>query len=300
MRSLVAFVRAVVDVARRQNVSFMAGSLSYYAFVALVPLGALVMVALALAGLESFAEHVVSLTGSPLSPQVETLLRRNVVDTTVSGAVGASVVVIVTALWGSIRLFRGLKTAFSTIYGTSGESSVLHRLGDVCVVLLTIPAALVAVGVATLVLSFVAVTTLHIHVAAPLLLAGGLTVVFLPLYYVFPDTEVSVREVMPGVTVAAVGWVVLQQLFQVYVHLVGTSVGGALGAVILSLTWLYFASVVLLLGCVVNAVYGGYHDRHVKHQLTRRGRTTRADGGGDGETVRDGETSPLRAPEDER
>jgi membrane protein len=69
----------------------------------------------------------------------------------------------------------------------------------------------VAVGVA------LAVLTLEVPlvgVLGPLLLVAVLAVTFLPMYYVLPPVEVSVREVLPGAVAAAVGWVVLQTGFR--------------------------------------------------------------------------------------
>ncbi|WP_380681053.1 YihY/virulence factor BrkB family protein [Salinigranum sp. GCM10025319] len=255
----VDFVRAVVDASRDEHVTFMAGSLAYHAFVSLVPLAALVFLALAVVGSEPFAEHVLTLTGAMLSPEANALLRRHVVSGAVSGTVGASLVGGVTIVWGALKLFRGLDTAFSEIYDTARDTSFVEGIVDGLVVLVTVPVALLTVVAATTALSLVSLAT--VRIAMPILLVCGLSLVFLPLYYVFPDADVSVREVLPGVVVAAVGWMVLQQLFHVYVLLTGNSAGSVVGAVILSLTWLYFAGVVLLVGGVVNAVRGGYHAR---------------------------------------
>lgn len=260
VRGTVDFVRTVTTVTRDENVTFMAGSLAYHAFVSLVPLAALLFLGLAVVGSEPLAERVLTLVGSLLSPEVGALLQRHVDGGALSGSVGASIVGVVTLLWGSLKLFRGLDTAFSEIYATTVDASFVDGVADGIVVIVTVPVALLVVVLTTTVLSIVTVTT--IHVASPVLLVLALVVVFLPLYYVFPDTDVSVREVLPGAAVAALGWMVLQQLFQVYVGLAGTSAGGVVGAVILSLTWLYFAGVVLLVGCAVNAVHGGYHGTH--------------------------------------
>ncbi len=254
---VVSFARTVFDAVREENVSFMAGSLAYYGFVSLVPLVALAFFALAVVGGEALARTVVSLTQSTLSPTVEAFLRQNVLDAAVSGTVGVSVVGSVTLVWGSLRLLRGLNTAFAEIYGTGAELSFVDGIVDGLVALVTIPVALVVVVVVTAAASFV---DFHrVPGGTAVLLLCGLVVVFLPLYYVFPDTDVSVLEVLPGVVVAAFGWMLLQQAFQVYVLLTGQSAGSAVGAVILFLTWLYFAGVVILVGCVVNAINGGHY-----------------------------------------
>jgi membrane protein len=261
---VVGFGRDVVSVARDENMTFMAGGLAYYAFVSLVPLGALLFLALAAVGDESFAERVLRLTGSMLSPSASGLLRSHIVGGAVSGTVGASVVGLVTLLWSSLKLFRGLDTAFSEVYETAGDDSFLGTLTDGVVALVTVPVALCVVVVVTTLLSVGVLD--GVRLMAPVTLVGGLMFAFLPLYYVFPDADVSVREVLPGVAVAAVGWVALQQLFHVYVVLAGSSTGGVVGAVVLFLTWLYFAGVVLLLGGVVNAVHGGH-----RRELPQRG-----------------------------
>jgi membrane protein len=253
----VSFARAVFDAVRDENVSFMAGSLAYYGFVSLVPFVALSFFALVVVGGESLARTVARLTRSTLSPTISAFLRENVLNAAVSGTVGASVVGVVTLLWGALRLFRGLNTAFAEIYDTAADPSFVDGVADALVALVTIPVALVVVVVVTAAVSLVGLA--RVPGGTVVLLVCCLAVVFLPLYYVFPDADVSVREVLPGVVVAAFGWMLLQQLFQAYVVLTSRSAGSAIGAVILFLTWLYFAGVVLLVGCVVNAIHGGYY-----------------------------------------
>jgi membrane protein len=78
------------------------------------------------------------------------------------------------------------------------------------------------------------------------------------MYYVFPDVDVTFREVLPGAALAAVGWALLQSAFQVYVSLSSASqVYGVIGGVLLFLAWLYFGAVVILLGGATNVVLAG-------------------------------------------
>jgi membrane protein len=94
-------------------------------------------------------------------------------------------------------------------------------------------------------------------VVRPSLSMLTLTVAFLPMYYIFPDEVVSVREVVPGALVAATGWTALSLGFQFYVGATSTASYGIVGAVILLITWLYFGGLVLLVGAAVNAVLAG-------------------------------------------
>lgn len=156
-----------------------------------------------------------------------------------------------------LRIFRGISTAFDELYG-AGESDFLGRALDGLVVFLAIALATVGAGFAGAVLA-VGDHPL-VQVANPLVLVIGLLVAFFPMYYVFPDRDVTPREVLPGTVVAAVGWVVLEVVFGLYVDVANTvSADGAIGAVILLLVWLYGSAFVLLLGAVVNIVLAGHH-----------------------------------------
>jgi membrane protein len=161
-------------------------------------------------------------------------------------------------VWSALRVFRTLDASFSMFYNTTGKDGLLGRVRDALLVVVLLGGALVAtlgMGIAVSLLSNLPLNGW----LAPLLLVVPLALAFLPIFYVFPDTDVTVREVLPGVVVAAIGWAILQGGFQLYVHYGGQSQSqmyGALGAVLLVLTWLYFAALVLLVGVAVNVVLG--------------------------------------------
>ena len=253
---VVSFGRKVLDEFRAENVTFMAGSIAYQAFVSLLPLlrsrvaRRLHRSATKRSPPRSRASPSRSCRGRPARCSATR-------STGVAGSTGASVIGVVTLLWGSLKIFRGLDTAFSDIYDTEAENSFVDQLVDGLVVFVTVGLAIAAAGVATTVFALFEWIP-FIGLLSPLLLVVSLTIAFFPIYYLFPDMDVSPRETLPGVAVAAVGWTLLQALFQVYVSFSSkTSAYGILGAILLLLTWLYFAGLVLLLGAVVNAVIAG-------------------------------------------
>lgn len=65
-------------------------------------------------------------------------------------------------------------------------------------------------------------------------------------------------DVLPDVVFVAVGWAIFQLVFQVYRAFSGGGSGGVFGGVIVVITWLYFSGLVLLLGAVINAVFGDH------------------------------------------
>src|SRR6056297_1286856 len=239
-----------------QNITFMAGSIAYHAFVSMLPLLLFVIVVLTTVGNEEFTASVAEVTEPFLTAYARDLLVESLDVAT--ARTGVSVVGAVTLLWGVSKIFRGLDVAFSQIYGTASNKPLLVQLENAVVVF-------VALGFAVAVFLVVAAVASRVpdlpypSVLNPLLLAVGLSIAFFPVYYVFPGVDVTAREVLPGVVVAAVGWTAMEAVFQWYVALVARyeAVYGTLGSVFILLIWFYFSSLVLLVGGVLNAVLAG-------------------------------------------
>ncbi|MFC4543548.1 YhjD/YihY/BrkB family envelope integrity protein [Halosolutus amylolyticus] len=258
IRGAVPFVRGVVAGIQEKNVPFMAASIAYQAFISLIPLLVLVFFLVSIVGDEQLATEVGAATEGFL-PESGQLLLENAIEDSPATA-GSSIIGLVVVLWGSLKIFRGLDTAFSEIYGSTAENSFVDQLRDALIAFGAIGIALLAAGGASVVFAFFP-DSLFVGFLNPILLVVGLTLAFLPMYYRFPDVDLSVREVLPGVVVAAVGWAILQSLFQVYVSFASDSESaGPVGAILLVLTWLYFGGLILLSGAVVNATYAGRID----------------------------------------
>ncbi|SFR32318.1 YihY/virulence factor BrkB family protein [Halogeometricum limi] len=245
----------VVSEFSRKNVTLMAAGIAYNAFVSLAPLLLLLLLAVSFVGGGLEARVLGLLQQSfptPIANVVSSIFQSESVRT------GASIASLAVLLWGALKVFRGLDTAFSEIYESTGEESFVDQLQDGAIVLF----ALILAGLATAAVSgafavFSGVVP-YVGVAIPAALAVGLVLAFFPIYYLFPDEDLSWREVLPGIVFAAVGWGVLQVAFQLYLSMKGGSSTGVFGGVILVVTWLYFSGLVILVGALINAVVGGY------------------------------------------
>jgi membrane protein len=72
---------------------------------------------------------------------------------------------------------------------------------------------------------------------------------------VFPDSDVTVTEVLPGTVLAAVGLTVFERLFRLYVEFSARSPSqSVVASILVLLTWLYVSGLVILIGAAVNAV----------------------------------------------
>ena len=256
----VTVTRGVVNGAQSDRITFIAASLAYYALISLLPLLLLALAAAAVFGAPGTTETLVERASEALGEQAGALVREALVGAVGGGATAFGVAVL---LWSGLKLFRGLDVAFSAVYGRPGPESLLDQLRNGTVALGAVGvgvAATVAVGalVAGVGVSESVERFDLLGVVGTVGLVAGLTVAFLPLYYILPGGAVEVREAVPGAVFAAVGWTLLQTGFRAYAGAAGSyETYGVLGGVLLLVTFLYVGALLLLLGVVLNAVLAG-------------------------------------------
>ncbi|WP_226005574.1 YihY/virulence factor BrkB family protein [Natrinema salinisoli] len=247
---------SVVALARDRNLTFLAAGIAYYAFVSIIPIALLAVAVASFVGGQDLANRITSMLSQQLSSSGQQLVTEALTNTT--GRAAASVVGFLALTWSALKLFRGLDQAFDEVYAGEIDASLLEQVRDAIVAIVAIALAVglvVAVGIA---LSVLSLQIPFVNLLGTLVLIAVLVIAFLPIYYVLPPIETSVTGVLPGTIVAAVGWVVLQIGFRIYTSNASRYAAyGVIGAVLLFVTWLYFASIVLLLGAAVNAVRQG-------------------------------------------
>lgn len=82
-----------------------------------------------------------------------------------------------------------------------------------------------------------------------------MTLVFTSIYYYIPNRRLSFKEVLPGALFADLGWVLISLAFSFYVNnfYIYSNTYGSLGGVFILLLWLYWCSIIVLLGGELNA-----------------------------------------------
>lgn len=253
LRGTVGTVRAVITLAGDRNLTYHAAAIAYYAFVSIIPMLLLAVALASYIGGEALASRVGEMLSDQLSSSGQNLVRGALTGT--NGRATASVIGVVTLSWSSLKLFRGLDQAFDEMYTDEVVASLPEQIRNALVVVVGLAVAIAAMVLVNIALSLLSPAIPFLGVLGTLVLVGLLTLAFLPIYYILPPADVSVRDVMPGAAVAAVGWMLLQFGFQLYAANAGKYAAyGLIGAVLLFVTWLYFAGVVVLLGAAFNAV----------------------------------------------
>ena len=172
-----------------------------------------------------------------------------------SGEVRArsAVVAVVVLVWSAIKMYVSSDRAFAAVYEERAGRSLLVTVWNATLVFATNLLALALLG--GIVVLFGASTGLLLVAAPPALLAT-LVLVFLPMFYVFPRADVTLREVLPGAVFAAGTWAVASALIGGYAALSGSHLFGAASGLLLLFTWLYVGGLAILLGATLNAVLG--------------------------------------------
>lgn len=248
----IAIGRRVIEEAQNDQITFLAASIAYYAFVSLIPLLLFLFLAASVVGGQELANEVVARSGEYLAPAGREAIQDAI--TGEEGRGGATIAGFVVLLWSALKLFRGLDTAFSIVYDAGLDKSIVGQFVNAVIVFGAILVA--ALGMVALGTILVVLPDVPFGFFTPLFLIAALAIVFLPLYYFLPDVEtISVRQALPGSLLAASGWTILHTLFGLYASNAGQyDAYGVVGAILLLLTWLYLGGIVLIVGALLNYV----------------------------------------------
>ena len=214
----------------------------------------------------SLVEVLSTLLPQALMPTVEELVLMTYENS--SGAlVGLSAL---TAIWSASKGIYGLLKGLNTVYGVAESRRWLHT-------------RLISVGY-TFVFLAVLVLTLILHVfgstivqllpvtRAPLfrilnrildfpflILLAVQTLVFMLLFAFLPSGTRRIRSTIPGALEASLGWIVLSDLFSLYVeHFASLSnIFGSVYTFALAMLWLYFCLCLIFYSAALNRYLEG-------------------------------------------
>ena len=94
-------------------------------------------------------------------------------------------------------------------------------------------------------------------------------VVFISIYYYIPIRRLKFKQVLPGSIFAVIGWVIISIVFSFYINNFSSyaTTYGSIAGIIILLLWLYWCSMIILLGAELNATLA--FDRVIKFKSSR-------------------------------
>lgn len=175
---------------------------------------------------------------------------------------------VVGLLWSGSNLFGTMAMVVDRFYGVSDRGFLMQRV--VSFAMMAVYAVLISVSVASS-----SVTGLLIGLSEDILpfdvpyvafAVGWLVSVasailmFLVLYRFVPNAKLKLWHVWKGAVLAGVSFVLLTQIFPLYLHFLGAGFAAykALGVFLLLMTWFYFLGLILCAGALLNAVLSGH------------------------------------------
>jgi membrane protein len=252
--------------AKQDDVSLLGGGVAFFALLALVPaLVAVVSIYSLVADEASVVRQVQDTLGT--APQevrdMVTEQLRSIVGSSSSGAGIAAVVGIVVALWSASSGMSHLIGAINLAYDEEETRGFvkMHAL-SLAMTLAAIVFLLVSFGTIALVPALIAKTGLgtaarvSIGVVRWIVLLVGMMFGLAVLYRYGPARDAPKWSwASPGAIFATISWLVLSLGFSLYTANFGryNETYGTLGAIVVTMLWLYLTAVAVILGAELNA-----------------------------------------------
>lgn len=242
--------------ASNANAGMIAAGISYYAFLALIPLLAVAVLIYGLVATPATVAHHVALLSANLPPAVAQLIGDQLTRISQGQAAAKGLGLLLAlgiALFGARNAAGAIMEGLNMIAGRRETRRFFRRNAQAMGITLAGVAALAllsaVVGIAAALPGVIGqIGTLAVVAVAG---AGGAAY----LYRHGPDIPADEhRAIWPGAFVFAIGWVVATAGFGLYVRHFGNygATYGSLGAVVLLLTWFYLSAWLLLIGAELN------------------------------------------------
>lgn len=232
------------------DIPLYAANAGFFIILSLFPALVLILSLLRYTGLQvsSLVEVLATILPGALMESAEELVLSTYENST-GALVGVSAV---TAVWSASKGVYGLLTGLNRVYGVSEDRgwfytrfiSVLYTFVFLGVLLLTL---VIHVFGGTIVQMLPITRSRLVRILSGIvdfrfiLLLAVQTAVFMLLFAFLPNGRNKLRDTIPGALIASLGWLVISDLFSLYVENFASlsNIYGSVYAIALSMLWLY-------------------------------------------------------------
>ncbi|MBN2006948.1 MAG: YihY/virulence factor BrkB family protein [Anaerolineae bacterium] len=251
---------------RKDQASRLAAALAYYALFSIAPLLIILIAIIGLVYGERAAQDEIvyqleGWVGRDVAMTVQTMITR--VSNPASGIV-ASLVGVVTILFGASGLFNHVQGALNTIWHVpappgSGVVNFLKRRLNQFAMVFGVGALLLLSVFTDAVLAAIAkyfALGNPFNLRSSLISLGTVTLLFAVIYKVLPDLKIAWRDVIVGAAVTSLLFTAGKTLIGLYLGRSGVgSAYGAAGSLVALLVWIYYSAQIFLLGAEFTHVF---------------------------------------------
>jgi membrane protein len=280
------FIVRIYNKAGQDDIFFLAGGIAFNVLIAAVPF---LLMLIAIFGFvlpamvedpqQAAVNYVVSFL--PAS-QVVVTYTRAVVDDIIAGRTQAGLVGLLLFIWFSTRLIGSLRSVLREVFDLQEDRGIIEgKIFDAIMVMILGTLFLANTGIT------IAIEAVHTYgvqwlglqefaevralqaVYGQLLAFGFIFLMFVLMYRYLPARRIRWRIAFVAATFTSVSWELLKAGFAWYVANFAdyTSTYGALATLILLVFWIYYSSVVFILGGEVGQVYDLQRIRRLQREM---------------------------------
>lgn len=225
---------------------------------------------------EELFNQIETLVGTSSALQVQNIIE-NLENTEFS--LVAFVIAVTTLLYGSTSVFASIQDGINVIWGLRPKPKkialkfILNRLLSMAMIATIGFLMLISLSVDTLLMIFGdkielllgANSSTIFNISQELTFISIVFVVFTVIYRLLPDAKVHLRDVLRGALLSTVLFVIGKFLIGIYIgHSSFGTAYGAAGSLVMLLIWVYYSSIILLLGAEYIEVYTRIKGRVIK------------------------------------
>ncbi|KRL05992.1 YihY/virulence factor BrkB family protein [Liquorilactobacillus oeni] len=246
------------------NINNTAIVIAYYSLLAIFP--TIILIGNLMPLLNIKAQTVLTYLQTAVPNTIYNTLHPIVISFLEKGSGGLISISALVALWAASQGVNALKLALNNAYGVeSSQGAIAVRLVSffltlVFVILIAVILTLFSFG--QLILDYI---TPLFHLSTdfsslfsifkwPVTVLGLFLIISL-IYYFLPNAKIHFHLILPGAVLTTFGWIILAQVFSIYVRYFAKSVlsYGTIGTFIVLLFWLNYSGWLIMLGAVLNA-----------------------------------------------
>ncbi|KGL37330.1 YihY/virulence factor BrkB family protein [Listeria sp. SHR_NRA_18] len=221
-------------------------------------------------------EEVYTTLQTFMPPEVYDILHP-VIESMLTNASGTAISLgLITAIWSASKCFSALQEVLNIVYQAPDRKNfIVTRIMSFLMMLVII----VILGAIVFIFAFgeQIVTFLQdqfdlkldaladLGAAKWFITPIFLFILFLIIYWLVPNVKWKIRKSVIGALFATVGWLAATELLSAYVSFQGDKIlgFGSLSIMIVIMLWLYFVSIILLLGAFINVIIDSYKQQNL-------------------------------------
>ncbi len=266
MSKVIAYGKELGKEFKKDDATTLAAAQAFYYLLAIVPL--LILLLSILPYLSIDPQRAVGFVKNVVPSEIAGTFEDTVVNVVTNQRGGLLTIGILGTLWSASKAVNAIIDASNHAYNVEETRSFIKvkllSLGLTLGMVLALAVALVLPIFGGVLLDFVnsvinlpSGTEVLINVLRWVVSIVVMIVILTALYWLAPNIDFPIRQVVPGAVCAAVLWQVISFGFSFYLGNFGnySATYGSLGGVVILLLWFFLTGLTLVVGAEINAIY---------------------------------------------